>query len=756
MININKDGPVFHLQAGRSSYIISILEGRYLIHGYWGGRVETVNPFQLFTLGTRPYSVTESMDSEHSENFNRHWISNGGSLSDKGQLNPESAFSPERLPLEYPTAGIGDLRKAALQIRNAAGSPSCFLEYRDYELIEGFPGPSGLPYISEPPETCQTLRIGLVDQVIGLRVDLYYLPLPSLSIILRWNRIQNNSETAVDINHASSASMDFPGDDMDMITLNGSWGRERNLHRRAIAPGIQSIESRGGTSSHQHSPFIALASRDATETNGTVFAASLIYSGNHRHLVEQDQYGSLRLQCGINPNGFSIHLPPGESFDTPAAVLAWSDSGLTGISDNFHPFVRHYLLPALWRDRDRPVIVNTWEARYFDVNSQNILELAEQGKEIGGEVLVLDDGWFENRKDDKRALGDWVPDSVKFPGGLSDAVNKIRNLGMGFGIWVEPEMVNRDSELFRRHPEWILGSTGRKPVLARNQIVLNLGKSEVVEHLLDVLSGLFSSTPISYVKWDMNRYMAETDEPETPHRYMLGLYRLWSTLVSRFPHILFEGCAGGGGRFDFGSLAYMPQFWTSDQTDAVERQRIQFGTSVLFPPETMGAHVSAVPNHLIGRITSAESRGLTALCFNFGFELDLTIESEKDKAVYSRLSRLYKKYRTLFRTGRFLRLLPELYHFNNSKSHQRDSHAWSIVSTDKNESIVFYFQAMANPNDDGRWLRISGLEEHSSYMDVEKQTIHDSAFLMNRGLWIPPAAGDYRSVFWILKKVENK
>ncbi|RKX68982.1 MAG: alpha-galactosidase, partial [Spirochaetes bacterium] len=589
-----------------------------------------------------------------------------------------------------------------------------------------------------------------------LRVDLYYLPLPSLSIILRWNRIQNNSETAVDINHASSASMDFPGDDMDMITLNGSWGRERNLHRRAIAPGIQSIESRGGTSSHQHSPFIALASRDATETNGTVFAASLIYSGNHRHLVEQDQYGSLRLQCGINPNGFSIHLPPGESFDTPAAVLAWSDSGLTGISDNFHPFVRHYLLPALWRDRDRPVIVNTWEARYFDVNSQNILELAEQGKEIGGEVLVLDDGWFENRKDDKRALGDWVPDSVKFPGGLSDAVNKIRNLGMGFGIWVEPEMVNRDSELFRRHPEWILGSTGRKPVLARNQIVLNLGKSEVVEHLLDVLSGLFSSTPISYVKWDMNRYMAETDEPETPHRYMLGLYRLWSTLVSRFPHILFEGCAGGGGRFDFGSLAYMPQFWTSDQTDAVERQRIQFGTSVMFPPETMGAHVSAVPNHQIGRITSAESRGLTALCFNFGFELDLTIESEKDKAVYSRLSRLYKKYRTLFRTGRFLRLLPELYHFNNSKSHQRDSHAWSIVSTDKNESIVFYFQAMANPNDDGRWLRISGLEEHSSYMDVEKQTIHDSAFLMNRGLWIPPAAGDYRSVFWILKKVENK
>jgi alpha-galactosidase len=752
MIHIGTNGPTFHLQAGGVSYIMSVLADRHLVHGYWGAGIEVFDPAQLYSTGVRPYSVSESIDSRKAAEFHKFWVSPEGSLSDKGQLKPDNLYSPERLPLEYPTTGNGDLRESALGFCHTGGNHLPLLEYRDYELINGVPGPDGLPYISDPKENCKTLRITLVDRLNKVEVELFYLPLPDLPVILRWARIRNSSDQRIVINKAYSASLDLPGSNLDLTTLNGSWGRERHLHRRHLAPGLQAVESRGGASGHQHSPVMVLSDRDSTENNGRAWSMSLIYSGNHRHSAEVNQYGASRLQCGINPNGFQYELNPEGYFDTPAAVLVSSITGQSGISDGYHQFVRHYLLPTQWRDRDRPIVVNTWEAHYFDVNSKNVLELARQGKGIGGEVLVLDDGWFKNRKDDKRALGDWFPDSGKFPEGISETAKAVRAEGMDFGIWVEPEMVNPESELYRRHPDWVLGSSERNPVLARNQLVLNLGKSEVVEYLLDLLSGLFSSGPISYVKWDMNRYMAEIDDPGAPHRYMLGLYRLWATLVDRFPHILFEGCAGGGGRFDFGSLAYMPQFWTSDQTDALERQRIQYGSSLLFPPETMGAHISAVPNHQLGRVTPAEVRGLTALCFNFGFELDLQFEPEADKVVYRRLSELYKEYRGLFRTGRFHRLLPRQYQFSDSSSHPRDPHAWSIVSLSRDVAFVFFFQALAEPNDDGLWLQIPGLDENAEYRDEERDTSYDSAFLENRGLWIPPAAGDYRSVYWILTR----
>ncbi|MBI9104006.1 MAG: alpha-galactosidase [Spirochaetales bacterium] len=754
MIQIENNGSVFHLKAGGSSYVITVFAERYLIHGYWGEAIQHADPHQLLTLGARPYTVTEPLSAETATAFQKQWVSSGKVLTDRPQQEPELSYSPERLPLEYPVAGMGDLREAALRIRFADGSTTGALEYQKYELLDRTPGPEGLPYITDLPEESETLRIDMVDKVSGVNVSLYYLPINHLSIILRWARISNDSNEIMEIDQAASASMDLPRFEADMLSLNGSWAKERHFHRRPVSPGVQLVESRGGASSHQHSPFIALAERDVTEQWGTIRAVSILYSGNHRHLAEQDQYGAIRIQCGINPNGFRYKLSPGESFDTPAAALAFSNSGISGISDAYHGFVRTCLLPTQWRDRDRPILVNTWEAQYFDVNVENVIALAKEGKKIGGEVLVLDDGWFVNRSDDKRALGDWIPDPKKFPGGLLETVNRVRELGMEFGLWVEPEMVNPESKLFQRHPDWILSAPGRTPVMARNQLVLNLGKEEVVDYLLDVFSGIFSSAPISYVKWDMNRYMIETGSPEDPHRYMLGLYRLWSTLVQWFPTILFEGCAGGGGRFDFGSLAFMPQFWTSDQTDALERQGIQFGTSLLFPPETMGAHVSAVPNHQVGRITPAETRGLTALCFNFGYELDLLKESEADKATYSRLSALYKQYRPLFRTGRFIRLLPEQHHFSDLSSGRarHNSYAWAIISQNKKKAMVFFFQALADANDDGRWLKIVGLEEEASYRDIEKKTTFESAFLASRGLWIPPARGDYRSTYWILEK----
>jgi alpha-galactosidase len=758
MIRIDPAEATFHLSGGGSSYVLCVLEGAHLAHGYWGPALGEANASQMVLLGSRSHTAEIQIDQGLFDKFQRNWSSEEGSLSDIGQFKVNPVICLERFPAEYPMAGTGDLRSPGLMIRYPDGTSAGRLEYSGHKILDGIPGPSGLPYVSAPPTSCQTLRMDLKDPQADLTVELYYLPLPDLPIILRWSRIRNHSEHLVTVLQAASASLDLPRFDADFITLDGSWAKERLYNRRQVSPGIQSVESRGGSSSHQHAPFMALADREMTETAGRLWSLSLIYSGNHRHLAEMDQYRSFRLQAGINPYAFSIALRPGEHFDTPAAVLCSTDSGLTGLSDAHHAFVRDWLLPEHWRGKDRPIVANTWEARYFDVNADNILELAKQSRDIGAEVLVLDDGWFENRRDDRRALGDWTPDSGKFPDGLDAAVKRIRDADMEFGLWVEPEMVSPDSELFRRHPDWILHAPGRPPTLSRNQLILDLSRPDVVEYLLDVFSGLFSSASITYVKWDMNRRWSEVGNPTLPpedqgsvaHRYMLGLYRLWSTLVARFPHILFEGCAGGGGRFDYGSLAYMPQYWTSDQTDAVERQRIQFGSSLLFPPETMGAHVSAVPNHQVGRVTSPETRTLTALCFNFGYELDIAAESPRDKAVYAAASELYREKRSLFRSGRFLRLLPGQEEI--CRTDRPDRLAWMVISRERDEAMVFYFQTLSEPNDDGIHLRLRGLDRGCSYRDVERDVEFDSAFLEHRGLWLPPAAGDFRSAYWILEK----
>ena len=781
MILVDGKKGCFHLQAGRSSYVLGVLDGRYLVHGYWGPALSGKAVLsQMVTPGGRPYSVVENLSTGSAESMHRHWRTGGdhrkspttitapgtdilgSGLSDRRRRPEEDQISVERLPLEYPTAGSGDLRCPAMTVRLKDGIRCIRPDYSGYEILDGYPGPAGLPWVTALEGECSTLRIDLTDAAAGIEVNLFYLPLPEVDVILRWSRIRNESDSAVTVEAAASASVDLPAGPADVITLDGSWSRERHFHRRPAAPGLQQVQSRGGASGHHHSPFMAVADRDATETCGQVRGVSLMYSGNHREVLERDRYGGMRLQAGINPEGFAVHLPPGENIDSPGAVLAFSNTGLGGLSANHHRFVRSCLLPEPWRNRNRPVIANTWEAHYFDVNRDNVVALAGEAKEIGAEVLVLDDGWFKNRIDDHRALGDWIPDEGKFPGGLGETVNAIRELGMGFGIWVEPEMVNPESELFRRHPEWILRAEGREPMMARNQLILDLSRPEVVDYLMDLLSGIFSSAPITYVKWDMNRYMAEIGNPDLPaerqgevtHRYMLGLYRLWGTLIGRFPHILFEGCAGGGGRFDFGSLAYMPQFWTSDQTDAVERQKIQYGTSLLFPPECMGAHVSAVPNHQLGRITSAETRGLTALAFNFGFELDLANETDGDKAVYRELSKLYKENRELFRTGTFHRLLPAPAGtpVDALEGAPANRHAWMIVAEDGRRAMVFCFRTLAEADDDGFRLKLQGLDPEAVYRDTASGAEFDAVLLENLGLWVPPSVGDFRSLYWSLER----
>ena len=637
----------------------------------------------------------------------------------------------------------------------SGGNRAGRLEYRSYRVADGLSGPDGLPYASDLSEPCQTLEIDLTDPRTGVVVTLSYTPLPDMPVLLRWARITNGGTATIELNSLCSASVDLARADLDLLTLDGAWAREHHIHRRPLSPGMQRIESRGGASGHRHAPFLALLEHGASEETGMVWAASLLYSGNHLHLAEVDEYHRTRLQSGANPFAFSHVLKCGGSIDTPATALVFSSSGLTGMSDACHRFVREALLPRRWRHTDRPIILNTWEAHYFDVNSEKVVNLAKRGAEIGAELLVLDDGWFVGRTDDTRALGDWQPDPDKFPGGLAPVANAVIKAGLRFGIWVEPEMVSPDSDLYRAHPEWALQIPGYASSLARNQLVLDLSRSDVVEYLLQSMTNLLQSAPISYVKWDMNRPMSEAGsagtDPELQgsvmHRYMLGLYRLLADLTSRFPDVLFEGCAGGGGRFDFGMLAFMPQIWTSDQTDAVERQPIQYGSSLLFPPETMGAHVSAVPNHLVGRVTPAVTRGLTALGFNFGYELDLSNEPAENLELFSELSALYKKHRSLFREGRFLRLLPD--------ASDAGRIAWAIVSQDRGQAVVFFFQTLAEANSDGGYLRVRGLDEDARYLDVERGIQFDAVFLRDRGLWLPPARGDYRSAYWVLQRMDT-
>jgi alpha-galactosidase len=597
-----------------------------------------------------------------------------------------------------------DTNPAAADTNPAAGNLS--------ESNPAESNPAGASPAAAERESVQTLRIDCEDPARGVAISLFYTIMDDIPVLLRWVRIANNGNNPVTVEEAASASVDLPARPLDMITLNGAWTREHHRHRRRIAPGVQQVESRGGASGHQHAPFVALADVDAGEETGRVWAISLLYSGNHRHRVEMDQFGAVRLQAGINPLGFSWPLDPGESFDTPACVLACSSGGFNGLSEQLHRFVRSALIPTAWRDRDRPVVVNTWEAHYFDVNLERVRTLARQGARVGGELLVVDDGWFLRREGDSSSLGDWTPDPRKFPGGLPAAAEAVHREGLRFGLWIEPEMVSPDSDLYRAHPEWVLRIPGRESTLARNQLVLDLSNPEVVDHLAQVITALLESAPIDYVKWDMNRNMSEPgSSAATPdeqggvmHRYILGLYRLLETVTSRFPDVLIENCAGGGGRFDYGMLAWTAQNWTSDQTDAVERLPIQAGSSLLFPPETMGAHVSAVPNHQVGRMTSPATRILTALAFNYGYEMDLARETEADLALYRRGSALYRENRRFFRTGRFLRL-----------ENGPDRFAWAVIAED-GRAMVFCARVSAPANSGRRTLRLPFAEQATRYL----------------------------------------
>jgi alpha-galactosidase len=581
-------------------------------------------------------------------------------------LAPTSGSFSNRLgaaiPLEWPTGGAGDYRIPALETTLVDGSTVVALRYRDHALADGKPDLGPLPATyTERADEARTVVVTLTDDVAGLEVDLAFTIFAGLPAIARSARIRNVGRDAVRIDAVMSASLDLPDAEWDLVKLSGTWAGERHVRTESLTPGRHGVDSRRGHSSHQHNPFLALRRQATTEDAGEVFGFSLVYSGNFLAEAEVDQHGTTRVRLGINPDTFAWRLDPGATFQAPEAVLVHSTAGLAGMSDAYHVLYRSRLARGPWRDRPRPVLINNWEATYFGFDEAKLLEIATDARDVGVELFVLDDGWFGRRDEDTSSLGDWFADRRKLPNGIDGLARKVEELGLRFGIWIEPEMVSERSELFAAHPDWAIGVPGRPRTEGRQQYVLDLGRREVVDHLTAVLSELLGSAAISYVKWDMNRSITEPFGLELPperqgeffHRYILGVYELYRRLTTAFPEVLFESCAGGGGRFDPGLLAFAPQAWTSDDTDAIERLRIQWGTSLAYPLSSMGAHVSAVPNHQVGRVTPLATRAAVAFFGVFGYELDVTRFSDEERRAVRDQVAFYKAHRELFQFGRF-------------------------------------------------------------------------------------------------------
>jgi alpha-galactosidase len=645
-----------------------------------------------------------------------------------------SQFGGEIVRLEYPAYGNGDFRAPAVSVRRADGSAILDPVYQGHRIFPGKMPIPGLPstYV-EGKEEADSLEITLLDAPSGAQIVLSYTIFRSRAVVARSARIRNTGDERLTLTSAMSASLDMPDADWDLVQLSGGWARERHVKKRHLVQGSQSVSSLRGASSHQHNPFIALARPSTTEETGDTCGFGLVYSGNFLADVEVDQFDISRVRIGINPHGFSWILEPGAEFYTPEAVLVHSTTGLGGMSDTFHRLYRERLARGAWRDMPRPVLINNWEGTYFKFTERKILEIAEAAKGLGVELFVLDDGWFGERNDDTSSLGDWQVDRKKLPDGIEGVARKVEALGMKFGLWFEPEMVSERSRLFSAHPDWAIGAPGRPRTEGRHQYVLDMSRPEIVDHLFESVAAILRNAPISFVKWDMNRNITEPYGRSLPpdrqgeffHRYILGVYDLYQRLTSAFPDVLFESCAGGGGRFDPGILAFAPQGWTSDDTDAFERLKIQWGTSLCYPLSSMGAHVSAVPNHQVGRLAPLATRAAVAFFGVFGYELDAASLSTQDRAEVAAQIAFYKTHRELFQRGRFLRLLSPF---------EGNWTAWMVASMDSRKAIVGVYRALNTPIGAPWNLTLRGLDASSAYRVAPWPALGDAAEKLNAGI----------------------
>lgn len=632
--------------------------------------------------------------------------------------NPDPAdrsWSADTLAQECPSAAGCDYRAPMIEVRHGDGSRVLELVYAGHRLVAGKPRLDGLPATyCEADTEAETLVVELCDAPTGLAVELSYTVFAAHDVIARSVRVINRGAAPVTLLRVLSASVDLEGSGLALLQLSGSWARERHVHVTSLRPGLQAVESRRGTSSHQHNPFIALLDTGTGEESGRVWAANLVYSGNFFAGVELDQFMQARLHLGIHPDGFAWELAPGTAFQAPEAILAFSAHGLGALSRTLHRLYRTRLCRGRWRDAERPVLLNNWEATYFNFTPERLLTIARSAKEAGIELFVLDDGWFGKRESDVSGLGDWVVNEAKLPGGLARLAREVEAIGLRFGLWFEPEMVSPDSDLYRAHPDWCLHAPGRTRSQGRNQLVLDVGRAEVREHIRAAVAQVLRAAPISYVKWDMNRHLTEVGslglpahrQGEAAHRFVLGVYEVMERLTAEFPDVLFEGCSGGGGRFDPGILHYMPQVWTSDNSDAVSRLWIQHGTSIAYPLSSMAAHVSAVPNHQVHRTTSFATRAAVAFTGSFGFELDLARQSPEDMAEAKAQVAAYKRLRSLLARG-------DLYRLADPAGGRLA--AWMVVAADGGEALVTAVRIRAEAHDSVPVVRLRGLDPAARY-----------------------------------------
>lgn len=727
-IEIDNKTLLFHLKSENTSYVMQVVRDGYLAHLYYGKKIKKYNGSNKILFYDRGFSPNPDPN--------------------------DRTFSLDTLPQEYQAFGNGDFRNPAYQVKLEDGSRISDLRYLGYECYKGKKVIEGLPatYVNDMDEA-ETLEIYLKDNIIGLKVILKYTLFHKKDVITRSVEFINESDSNIRLQRALSLSLDFRECDFEMISLYGAHNNEKNIARRRLISGVQGVDSARGSSSPHQAPFIALVRKETNEDLGEVYGFNLVYSGNFIAQVQVDQYENTRVSMGINPFDFSWLLKSDEKFQTPEVVMVYSDKGLGDMSRKYHNIYKENLCRGKFKNRIRPILINNWEATYFDFNEDKILEIALEGKKLGMELFVLDDGWFGKRDDDNSSLGDWRVDKRKIPNGLKNLAEKITQMGMEFGLWFEPEMISVNSELYQKHPDWCIHVQGRPHTFGRNQLVLDLTRNDVCNYIVESIADILKNAPITYVKWDMNRHITDIGsaylpgerQEETSHRYILGLYKIMESLTDMFPDILFESCSSGGGRFDPGMLYYMPQTWTSDNTDAICRTKIQYGTSLTYPQVTMGCHVSTVPNHQVGRITPLETRGNVAMAGNFGYELDITKLSDVKKEIIKRQIKEYKEIRELVQFGELYRIF--------SPFEGNDS-AWNIVSKDKTECVATYVKVLSLPAAPIKTIKLKGLNPDFVYKDIDSGEVYGGDELMNGGITIPRVKQDFYSIKWKFKRVD--
>lgn len=711
-----KEKQIFSIDTKNTTYQMKVDSYGFLLHLYYGAKVNGAMDY-LLTYADRGFS------------------------GNPAEAGADRTYSLDVLPQEYPTWGTGDYRNAALLIQNADHSESCKLQYAGHTIKKGKYNLSGLPAVYAEENEAETLEIYMEDCVSNLKVTLLYGVVEQLDIITRSVIIENHGSENIIIEKAGSACLELLPGQYDLLSFCGRHTMERTVQRKRIGYGSSVFESRRGTSSHQYNPAFILADVNATEDCGNCYGIAFVYSGGFRFETEKDPYDQVRTVMSIQPEQFAYPLNPGERFVVPETIFSFSQNGFGALSHNYHNCINHHVIRRSFQKKMRPVLINSWEAAYFDFTGETMLELAKNAADVGIDLVVMDDGWFGKRDDDNSGLGDWEVNEEKLGCSLGTLIEKINELGVDFGIWIEPEMISEDSTLYRNHPDWVLQIPGRSPVRSRNQLVLDFSRKDVRNYIFASICKVLDQGNITYVKWDMNRSISDVYSHVNVrgtvlHDYVVGVYDFLEQMIQRYPELLIEGCSGGGGRFDIGMLYYTPQIWCSDNTDAIDRTKIQYGTSFFYPASAVGSHVSAVPNHQTGRITSLKTRAVVAMAGTFGYELNLQMLSAEEKEEIKEQVAVFKKQNELIQQGTYYRLTNPM---------EDAMAAWLFVSENKKHALFNVVVLDKQANAGVTFIKLKGLLEGSTYISSVDNREYAADGLIEAGFPIPSTLGEYEA-----------